>query len=132
MSKKIIHTSGKRKRAVARATLKDGKGKIRINKVPLDMVKPELYQLKISEPLILSGVMQKIDINVNVQGGGIMSQADAARTAIGRALTEYMPKLKAVFLQYDRQILVPDVRRKEATKPNRHGSARSKKQKSYR
>jgi len=130
---KTIIASGKRKTAVAKATVKEGSGKVKVNKVPIDQYEPELYRLKIKEPLILAGdELNKVDISVSMSGGGAMGQADAARLAIGRALSEYNPKLKGVFLDYDRQLIVADVRLKEASKPNRHGSARSKKQKSYR
>ena len=83
--------------------------------------------------MILAGdVAAGVDISVNVSGGGVSSQADAARLAMARALAKYSKKLEKVFLNYDRHLLVADVRRKEATKPNTHGKARSKRQKSYR
>jgi small subunit ribosomal protein S9 len=132
---KTIITSGKRKRAIARATLKEGTGIIRVNKILLDFYEPRMYRLKLREPLILAGdVVNKINITVKVMGGGIASQAEAARLAIARALVEYTKsdRLKDKFLKYDRQLLVADIRRKEPSKPNRHGQARAKKQKSYR
>jgi small subunit ribosomal protein S9 len=76
--------------------------------------------------------MNKLDIDVNVMGGGVAGQAEAARLAIARALVEYDDKLEDPFEQYDRQLLVADVRRKESSKPNCRGQARAKKQKSYR
>ena len=129
---KIIHKSGKRKRAVARATLKPGKGKVRVNNLILDVYQPEMARAKIQEPLILAGDISGYDIEVNVKGGGITSQAEAARLAIARALVQASKKLEKVFLNYDRHLLVADVRRKETTKPNRQGQARAKRQKSYR
>jgi len=84
------------------------------------------------EPLLLAGDISKIDIDVRINGGGQISQADAARVAIGRALVEYNKKLEKTLLEYDRQLLVPDVRFKEASKPNKHGNARAATQKSYR
>lgn len=132
---KLINTSGKRKRAIARATLREGTGKIRINHVLLDAYQPKLYRLKIREPLILAGdIVNEVDIDINVIGGGINSQADASRLAIAKALVEYTKseKLKNEFLNYDRNLLVADVRRKEPAKPSRHGQARAKIQKSYR
>lgn len=132
MKKLLINTVGKRKRAIANAVLKEGKGKIRINKVALEHVEPQMARMKIMEPLLLAGDTSKLDISVRVQGGGQISQADAARVAIGRALVLNDKKLQSVFLEYDRNILVPDVRFKEASKPNRHGAARSHTQKSYR
>ena len=52
---KVIHTSGKRKTAVARATFKSGKGRVRINNKPVEFYQPELARLKIQEPLVLAG-----------------------------------------------------------------------------
>ncbi len=127
---KIIHTSGKRKRAVARATLRPGKGKVKVNKVLLDNFTPKLARLKIREPLLLAG-NAAVDIDVNVFGGGIIGQADASRLAIARALVKYDKKLEDVFLKYDRHLLVADVRRKEVYKPG-DSKARKKRQKSYR
>lgn len=131
---KVVHTSGKRKEAIARATLKAGKGKVRINNLSLDTVEPKLARMKIREPLMLAGnVAKKVDISVRVYGGGQMSQAEAVRLAIARALVEHSKddRLEKVFLDYDRQLLVADVRRKEVNKPNR-SKARAKRQKSYR
>jgi len=130
---KTIITSGKRKTAVAKATLNPGTGKIKVNKVALNLYEPKVYKLRIEEPLILAGdARAKVDIDVAIRGGGAMSQSDAARTAIAKALVEFNPKLKPIFVEYDRHLLVSDVRFKETHKPNRHGTARSKKQKSYR
>ena len=132
---KIVHISGKRKRAIARATLKIGKGNVRVNNQMLESFEPKFARMKIMEPLILAGdLAKKVDIDINVAGGGIISQAEASRLAIARALVEYSKSniLKDNFLKYDRHLLVADTRRKEAAKPNRHGQARAKRQKSYR
>ena len=87
---KIIHTSGKRKTAIARATFKSGKGRVRVNNKPVEFYQPELARLKIQEPLELAGKHSKrIDINVSVQGGGVMGQAEASRTAIARGIIEW-------------------------------------------
>jgi len=132
---KIVHMSGKRKRAIARVTLKDGKGIIKINNQLIESFEPKFARMKIMEPLILAGELtKKVDINVDVAGGGVISQAESARLAIARALVEYSKSnsLKESFLKYDRHLLVADTRRKEASKPNRHGQARAKRQKSYR
>jgi len=130
---KVVHVSGKRKRAVARATLKAGSGKIRINKVPLEIFSTESERLRIKEPLILAGdTANKVDIDINVFGGGISSQVEATRLVIGKSLSQFDKKLEDAFSDYDKHLLVADVRRKETRKPNRHGKARSKRQKSYR
>ena len=130
---KLIHASGTRKRAVARATLYPGEGNIKINNKPLLNFEPEFIRLKLAEPLILSGdISKEVDINVRVFGGGINSQAEASRLAIAKALAKFDKKLEKVYLDYDRLLLVADVRRKETHKPNRHGKARAKVTKSYR
>ena len=132
---KNINASGKRKTAIAKATLKQGNGLIRINSVPIDLVQPKISRLKLMEPLILAGdIANKVNINVSVTGGGINSQAEASRIAIAKALIDFTKsdKLKETFLNYDRNLLVADVRFKEPAKPNRHGQARSHVQKSYR
>jgi small subunit ribosomal protein S9 len=131
---KRIQTSGKRKTAIARAVLTKGKGRIRINKKPLEIIEPEVVRMKIMEPLLLAGELaEKVDINVNVKGGGIMGQAEAVRTAIGRGLAEFSSdsNLRGIFSDYDKTLLKSDPRRKETKKYGGKG-ARSKKQKSYR
>ena len=131
---KIINTSGKRKTAVARATFKAGKGRIRINSVPLEIYGTEIARMKISEPLLLvPNAVHGIDVTINVAGGGVMGQAEAVRTALARGILQWHnePQIKDIYLTYDRTLLVNDSRQKEAKKP--HGSgARAKFQKSYR
>ena len=130
---KVITATGKRKSAIARATLTAGSGKIKINNTYLDNFQPAIAQLRIKEPLLLAGAQaQKVDISVSVHGGGFMGQTAAVRLAIAKVLAEKYDKLKSVFLDYDRQLLVADVRRKEVRKPNTRGKARAKRQKSYR
>lgn len=132
---KIVHTAGKRKQAIAKATLKPGKGIVRINNQRIDNYEPVMARLKIREPFILAGDQaSNIDITVKVHGGGIMGQTEAARLAIARGLVAFhkSDELKNKFLEYDRHLLVADVRRNEPAKPNRHGKPRQKVQKSYR
>ncbi len=132
---KVLTTSGKRKTATARATVRKGTGIIRINKVPLDIVQPELVRLKISEPLLIAGneIAKSLDIDVNVIGGGIMGQAEAARCAIARGIINWTNDvaLRDAYLAHDRNLLVNDVRVKESKKYGGSG-ARAKFQKSYR
>ena len=134
MAKKIINTSGKRKTAIARATVQKGKGLIRINKKPLEIYEPEIARWKIIEAIqIADNHINTVDIDVNVKGGGFMSQSSAVRTAIAKGLVEYTkdPNLKIAYLDHDRSLLVSDSRRKEPKKPLGRG-ARKKRQKSYR
>ncbi|HDL14615.1 MAG TPA: 30S ribosomal protein S9 [Euryarchaeota archaeon] len=128
----LIQKSGKRKTSIAKATLKEGKGKIRINSIPVELYQPELARMKIMEVLELAGDSRyQVDINLKVSGGGFMGQAEAAKTAIGRALVEYNTKLKEIFMSYDKTILKGDSRRVETKKYGGPG-ARAKVQKSYR
>ncbi|MBI4154010.1 30S ribosomal protein S9 [Candidatus Woesearchaeota archaeon] len=131
---KVVHTSGKRKQAIARATLKKGSGVVRVNSKLLNVFEPNFAKIKIQEPLILAGdAASKIDIAVNTRGGGWSAQADAARLAIARGLVEFTGSkaLKSAFLEYDRHLLIADVRRNEAHKPN-DSKPRAARQKSYR
>ena len=133
--KEIIFTTGKRKTAVARARFKPGKGVVKINSVPLELIEPDIRRLRIQEPLILAGDQwKKFDIQVNVKGGGITGQTDATRQALARGLVEiFGNEMKKTFLQYDRNLLVYDPRRTEPAKPP-HSSwgARRYKQRSKR
>jgi small subunit ribosomal protein S9 len=132
---KVLTTSGKRKTAIARATIRKGTGVIRVNKTPLDIMQPELVRLKISEPLLIagSGVSKSVDIDVDVRGGGTMGQAEAARCAIARSIVNWTNDvaLRDAYLAHDRNLLVNDVRVKESKKYGGTG-ARAKFQKSYR
>lgn len=130
---KVIHTAGKRKRSIARLTLCPGQGLVRINGQLLQSFEPKLARLKIEEPLILVGdLASKVHIDVNVYGGGIMSQIDAVRQAMGKAFSELGgEKVRRMLLDYDRSLLVADTRFKEQRKPN-DSKARAARQKSYR
>ncbi|MDR3291234.1 MAG: 30S ribosomal protein S9 [Methanobrevibacter sp.] len=131
---KVIHTSGKRKTAIARGTVKEGKGRIRINKSPIELYSPELAKMKLQEPLILAGdIVDNLDINIKVFGGGVMGQAEAARMVIAKGLVQWTQDmdLKEKYIQYDRTMLVGDPRRSESKKYGGPG-ARARKQKSYR
>jgi small subunit ribosomal protein S9 len=133
--RKVIVISGKRKTAIARAVIRPGNGKIRINKIPLEIFQPEIAREKMLEPLMQAGdeVWKQIDIDVKVWGGGFMGQAEAARMAIARALLKWTKSshLRRVFLAYDRTMIAGDPRRKEPKKFGGPG-ARARDQKSYR
>ena len=132
--KQVITTKAKKKRAVARATIYDpGTGKLRINGYALDAYAQNKYiRMIIEEPLLLAGDLpKKLSIHVNVTGGGFMGQAVAIRGAIAKGLAQIDDALKDVYLQYDRTLLVDDVRRVEPKKPLGR-KARAKKQTSYR
>ena len=127
--------SGKRKTAIARATVRAGKGKIRVNNVPLEIFEPKIARRKMSEPFLQAGdeVCKELDIDVKVSGGGFMGQAEAVRMAVARALLKWTKssRLRTTLADYDRTMIAGDARRKE---PKKFGgpSARSRYQKSYR
>ena len=131
----VTNTSGKKKTAVARATVREGEGRVRINAQPVELTEPELAQLKMLEPFRLADdeLREGIDIEVDVQGGGVMGQADAARTAIARGLVQHTndAELRDAFMEFDRSLLVNDVRQSESKKWGGPG-ARARYQKSYR
>lgn len=135
MSEDVVNASGKRKEAIARATVRSGQGRVRINSKPVELMEPRVARDKILEPLRIAGPdrHESVDINVNLEGGGFMGQADAARTAVARGLVDFFedPSLRETFLDYDRSLLVNDPRRKEPKHPGGPG-ARAKRQKSYR
>jgi len=134
-SKKVLVLSGKRKTASARATVRVGKGRIRINNVPLEIFEPKLARDKILEPLFLvdDKVLEQIDINVKVSGGGFMGQAEAARMAIAKGLLKWTKstRLRTAIRDYDRTMIAGDPRRSEPKKFGGPG-ARARYQKSYR
>ncbi|MFC4449668.1 30S ribosomal protein S9 [Halorussus aquaticus] len=131
----VTNTSGKKKTAIARATVTDGEGRVRINSQPVELVEPETAQLKMLEPFRIAGdeARDDVDVEVDVQGGGISGQADAVRTAIARGLVQYTndAELRDAFIEFDRSLLVNDSRRSEPKKWGGPG-ARARYQKSYR
>jgi small subunit ribosomal protein S9 len=134
-AKKVLIISGKRKTATARAIVKPGIGRIRINKTPIEVFEPEIARRKIMEPLLQAGdeVWKQLDIDIKVSGGGYMGQAEAARMAIANALLKWTKSahLRTVFTEYDRTMIAGDPRRKEPKKFGGPG-ARARDQKSYR
>ena len=135
IDKNKVTVSGKRKTAIAKATINKGGGIILINKIPADNL-DFFKKLAINEPIEISKKILgdfKFDISVNVKGGGTESQIEASRLAIARALVEFTKndELKKAFIDYDKNLLVADTRRKEPNKPG-DSKARKKRQKSFR
>jgi small subunit ribosomal protein S9 len=131
---RVVVSTGKRKTSLAKATVRDGTGRIRINGIPLEVHQPELARMRIIEPLILFGEgWKRYDIKIRTKGGGFMSQADAIRMAIATGLIRMSQDFEArsKMIEHDRTMLVGDPRR---TEPKKFGgpSARSRYQKSYR
>ena len=139
--KTSVQSSGKRKTAIARASVKKGKGRVRINGSPIEIMQPDMARMKAMEPLAIADALNRLakaDINISVEGGGTMGQVDAIRTAIARGLVFWNDgangedeELRAEYLRFDRSLLVNDPRRKEPKHQMGRG-ARKKKQKSYR
>lgn len=119
-AKKMI-TSGKRKAAIARAIITEGIGDVRVNN--RDYRAMSLFdRLRIEEPIrIAKEVLGKtnFDVSIEVRGGGQSGQIESARLALARAISEFekSKELTEAFSAYDRNLLVADVRRKEARKP---------------
>lgn len=135
ISMKIVVSSGKRKTAIARATFREGSGRVYINKTPLENYMPLMARQIIEEPLLIASddLTSKIDIRINVRGGGTMGQAQASRIAVARGLVDFTKSadLRRQFVEYDRTLMAGDSRRKEKKKFGGPG-ARARKQKSYR
>jgi len=135
LNKPKIIVSGKRKTSIARAILKEGSGKVTINRKDYKKLH-NFDRLKIEEPLrITEHVLKKLDfdVSVEVKGGGAKSQIEAARLSLARAIVKFAKSkdLENAFTAYDRNLLVADVRRKEMYKPG-DSKARSKRQSSKR
>lgn len=130
----IVLATGKRKAAVARATVRKGAGRVWVNDRPLELVEPELVRQKIQEPIMMAGDrVRALDLTVEIRGGGIVGQASAARTAVARGLLDWLKdaELRETFKRYDRSLIVNDPRRKLPKRPGGRG-ARARRQKSYR
>merc|ERR1712167_124184 len=121
---------------------RQGKGVIRVNGVPIDLIGPEVLRQKLLEPVLLLGQerFRKHDIRVRVRGGGYTSQVYAIRMALARAIVAFYQKhleeytkreIKEILLDYDRGLLVADPRQHEPKKFGGRG-ARARRQKSYR
>lgn len=133
--KKKIYSTGKRKTAIAKVTISEGSGKILFNKK--DYKTLEMFsKLKLEEPIkIAEQILGKINFNasINVMGGGEKGQVEAARLALARGIVAFSnsKELEKAYLDYDKNLLVADVRRKEAYKPG-DSKARAKRQSSKR
>ncbi|VVB73204.1 30S ribosomal protein S9 [uncultured archaeon] len=131
---KQITISARRKMSVASASIKLGKNGVRINKMHVESLGNPYVKSLILEPLKIAGdYANGVEIDVTVRGGGTMSQAQAIRASIARALVMHTkdPQLKQAMLSYDRYLLVEDPRQVEPKK-YKGRKARARFQKSYR
>jgi small subunit ribosomal protein S9 len=132
--KRSVLAVGKRRTSKARVVVSEGKGRVRINNVPVHLVEPYMARAKLLEPLMLAGdYRDKVDISVKTIGGGFLGQAEAARIGIAQGIVKFTKskRLRTKYLEYDRTMLSGDPRRKEPKKFGGPG-ARRRKQKSYR
>merc|ERR1739848_43855 len=137
-----VQSFGRKKTATAVAYCKRGKGLIKVNGRPLDLIEPRALQFKLQAPILLLGKERfaDIDMRIRVKGGGHVSQVYAIRQALSKALVAYYQKyvdeqskqeIKDTLVQFDRSLLVADPRRNEPKKFGGPG-ARARYQKSYR
>ncbi len=116
-----INALGRRKAAIARIYLKDGKGNITINKRKFeDYFTVEEYKYQIMRPLTMLEAEGKYDISVNLSGGGIKGQAEALRLAISRALVKINAEDKTVLKKAG--FMTRDSRVVERKKPGQPGA----------
>ncbi len=112
---------GRRKTSTAIVKLKEGKGKISINKKELDQFFPVSYQQEAAiQSLTLTGLKEKFDVEIKVQGGGITGQADAVKLGIARALAKYDQSLIGKLREYG--LLTRNSRMKERKKYGQKGA----------
>jgi small subunit ribosomal protein S9 len=131
-------SAGKRKEAVARAIISPGNGTIRINSQLFDYYTPKLARERINQVFLLAdGVvdLKSINIDVTVEGGGVMGQADAIASALARGLVKHTENddLHDIYVKYERTLIAGDHRQTEVHKPSQSSKGpRHKRQKSYR
>ena len=115
MPTEFKYGTGRRKNATARTRLYDGTGQIVVNGRPFENYFPrKSLQMIIRQPLVLTKNLEKLDVKVNVQGGGVSGQAEAVRHGISRALLEVDGSLRGVLKKAG--LLTRDARKKERKK----------------
>jgi len=118
MTMEVVNALGRRKAAIARVYVKEGSGKIVINKRELDTYFPSsLLQYVVKQPLNKLGVAELYDITINLQGGGYKGQSEAARLGIARALVKIKPEDKPALRAEG--FMTRDPRKVERKKPGR-------------
>lgn len=96
MSKPLVQATGRRKSSVARVRLRDGSGSVTLNGKPLEQYFPTMAtRMRVMEPLQITNMVGRYDLDVSLHGGGTTGQADAIRLGIARALIELDPDLRA-------------------------------------
>ena len=127
MALEATQSFGRKKNAVAVSYCKKGRGLVKINGCPIELVEPEILRYKVFEPILLLGRerFSIMDLRIRVKGGGYTSQIYAIRQAIAKSVVSYYQKyvdeaqkkeIKEILLSYDRSLLVADPRRCEPKK----------------
>ncbi len=117
----VVNTVGRRKAAVARVYVKSGSGNITINKRDMQAYFPmEIFQYVVKQPLLVTENTGNFDITINIEGGGIKGQAEAARLGIARALCQINPEWRSVLKKNG--FLTRDPREVERKKPGQPGA----------
>ena len=115
MSKPLVQSTGRRKRAVARVCLRPGEGKITVNgREFVNYLPSELHRMIATEPLRVTGTETTYDVDVTMSGGGSSGQSGALRMGIARALVELDPEVRAALKKAG--FLTRDSREKESKK----------------
>lgn len=121
MSQEVINAIGRRKSAVARVYLKQGNGTITINNRPMETYFPlEIFQYVVNQPLQVTAKTGEFDIKINLNGGGIKGQAEAARLGIARCLIQVDAELRGALKKEG--FLTRDARVVERKKPGQPGA----------
>ncbi|MBE6206813.1 MAG: 30S ribosomal protein S9 [Rikenellaceae bacterium] len=119
----VVNTVGRRKAAVARVFLKPGNGQITINHRALDVYFPlNILQYEVKQPLLVTNTLESYDVTINLDGGGIKGQAEAARMGIARALCQVDAEFRSVLKKNG--FLTRDSREVERKKPGQPGARR--------
>ena len=119
----VVNTVGRRKAAVARVYVKPGKGTITVNHKPMETYFPlDIFQYVVKQPLLVLENPESYYITINLTGGGIHGQAEAARLGIARALIEINPEWRGVMKKNG--FLTRDSREVERKKPGQPGARR--------
>ena len=119
----VVNTVGRRKAAVARVFVKPGNGQITINQRALDVYFPlNILQYEVKQPLMVTNTLESYDVTINLDGGGIKGQAEAARMGIARALCQVDAEFRSVLKKNG--FLTRDSREVERKKPGQPGARR--------
>ena len=119
----VVNTVGRRKAAVARVFVKPGTGKITINHKELEVYFPlHILQYEVKQPLMVTNTLENYDVTINLVGGGIKGQAEAARLGFARELCQIDAEMRPVLKK--KGFLMRDSREVERKKPGQPGARR--------